>query len=232
MNINCCKKDASFEGAQDIIYNEKDIKSFIDKDVLRMRLGGFNTYGMTQEFYSKKNQRMAGCGPTAASNMIYYLYKNNRLTEKLGKKIFKERDFETDIKKLMNFSWSYITPGVMGVHNTEIFRDGFKKIIDDYNLDLEVENYVVPAKITTKKTDEIILEARNFIKKGLDEGAPVAFLNLINKSTVDTWHWVSIVSIEGNTVEIFDGYDNFKEDISKWIKNRYMGGGFIRLRKK
>lgn len=231
MNMNCCKKDMNDKNVQSLIYNEKDMVASIDKKLLRMKLGGFNTYGMTQEFYSQKNQRLAGCGPTAASNMIYYLYKNQKLSQELSKKIFKERDFETDIKRLMNLSWNYITPGAMGVHSTEIFRYGFKRIIEDYNLDYDVENFVVPRKITIMKTEDILVESRNFIKEGLDEGAPIAFLNLINKSNVDTWHWVSIVSIEGNTVEIFDGYHNFKEDISKWIKNRYMGGGFVRLKK-
>lgn len=176
-------------------------------------------YGCNQEWYKKKWQRMAGCGPTAASNIILYKRKNAGIKRNDGLAVMEEM-------------WKHITPKLNGVNNTNIFYRGLSSYANSVGARLSYDAVDVPKKKEIRPSLENIV---SFIKKSLEDDVPVAFLNLCNgdEKLLDKWHWVTLVSVEYEedyscvNIEILDESIKKTIDLRLWYHTTTLGGGFV-----
>ena len=183
-------------------------------------------YGSNQEWYLKRWQRMAGCGPSSATNMIYY-YNKQREEEQAGSVWTKDQYLI-----LMNDLWRYVTPSFGGVSSTVMFRQGLDRYLDKNKVNLRLSTLDIPKKVSERPQVQQVLA---FITEALSKDSPVAFLNLEHGTIeeLDSWHWVTIISMEyqegDNTAytDILDGGLIKRIDLLEWFRTTKMGGGFV-----
>ncbi|MGD9568280.1 MAG: hypothetical protein AB7V48_08130 [Sedimentibacter sp.] len=176
-------------------------------------------YGCNQEWYKKPWQRMAGCGPTVATNIILYSRKNIGISK-------------NESLMIMNEMWEHVTPTIKGVNSTNIFYDGLVSYSKSKNKKLCYDAVDVPKKKKMRPSFEKVVD---FIKFSLKNDIPLAFLNLCNGEEVclDKWHWVTLVSLEyeedlsGAVIEILDEGIKKNIDLLLWYNTTTLGGGFI-----
>jgi hypothetical protein len=174
--------------------------------------------GCNQVWYKKKWRKMAGCGPTAASNIVIYSNKN-----KINK---------NDALEIMDELWNYVTPTLMGVNTTEIFYEGFMKYAAENNRNAQFKVIDIPKEKETRPSYEMMFD---FIEASLDNDVPIAFLNLCNgeEKFLDKWHWVTIISLEYEgdkslaAVEILDEGMVKKINLPLWYRTTTLGGGLV-----
>ncbi len=184
-------------------------------------------FGCDQEWYPTEWQKKSGCGPTTACNILLYLKFLN----------FSEKKLKKDNSKAFALSqmqevWRYITPTEQGIPTTKIFCHD----IDDYykskGLKATCYSFEIPKEKYLRPGFADVIE---FIEKAMLADSPVAFLNLCNGEvhSLDSWHWVSIVSLEFNekdnvgNVEIVDEGILKKIDFYSWYKTTKLGGGLV-----
>jgi hypothetical protein len=161
-------------------------------------------FGLDQDWFPGFWQRKAGCGPCTGANILLYLSRSGRL--ELPMQITDQGSFVS----LMERSWEYITPGVMGLNSPFMME--------------------IPGD-TARRPDPRLAE--DFIRKGLNLDSPVAFLNLSNGDIpgLESWHWVTIVGLSGTGEEaVMNIYDNGKRldvNLRRWLKTTKRGGGFV-----
>lgn len=176
-------------------------------------------YGCNQQWYKKPWQRMSGCGPTTASNIILY-NKKSKTTSKIDSVI------------LMDEMWKYVTPTLKGVNTTKIFYEGLKSYAKSKGAESTFDVLEVAKDKNMRPT---FIDLTNFIKNSLENDVPLAFLNLCNgeEKCLDKWHWVTVVSLEyeedGSTafIEILDEGMKKTIDLLLWFKTTTLGGGFV-----
>lgn len=177
-------------------------------------------FGFNQEWYKSKWQRLAGCGPTAASSLIYYgLHQENNLDK--NKAI-----------QLMETLWEYVTPGMGGVYKRSMFTDGLKRYFDKHQINANIESIEVTKN---KKIRMSLIDTVNFIETGLSSNSLIAFLNLDNgdEEKLDEWHWVVICGVDVHEnhsqvfVNIIDDGKLFAIDLDLWLKTTKKGGAFV-----
>lgn len=176
-------------------------------------------YGCNQEWYKKPWQRMAGCGPTVASNIILYSKKNVSISK-------------NESIAIMDEMWKHVTPTMKGVNTTNIFYNGLLSYAKNKGSMLLYDAVDVPKKKEMRPTFEILID---FIKNSLENDVPLAFLNLCNgeEKCLDKWHWVTIISLEYEedlnyvSIEILDESINKKIDLKLWYDTTTLGGGFV-----
>lgn len=181
-------------------------------------------YGCNQEWYSTEWQRLSGCGPSVAANIVFYL-------EALGKT---SNNKETMLM-LMEESWGYVTPTSEGIPTTKMFCDAMKLYALAKGLQVESGCFDLPAE---KEHRPLLQNMLSFIDAALLNDAPVAFLNLCNgeEKKLDSWHWVTIISLEYSEdsssafVNILDEGVIKKIDLELWYKTTNLGGGFSYFR--
>jgi hypothetical protein len=183
----------------------------------RMYIAGYNgeTYiGGSQEWYPDRWRRASGCGPVAASNLIWY---------KTG-----QRGGIDAYKALMNEMFTFVTPGMQGVNTAKIFTDGLSRYGGQNGLDFRPKVLEVPARPCRRLGED---EVYTFISEGLQSDAPVAFLNLSNGTlgNLENWHWVTILSLDTGEAEISDGGGTCRISLSEWFRTSLLGGVFIHL---
>ena len=180
--------------------------------------------GGSQEWYHDRWQRISGCGPTAASNLVWYMA---RPKPAVPSHINGGADHYME---LQNEMFSYVTPGMQGVNSSSIFTRG----VENYGRkhDLRITSHVVeiPGK-PSKQPDAD--ELRNFVAEALQSDAPVAFLNLSNGtlSNLDKWHWVTVIAMEPDTMatDVCDQGAVLTIDLAEWLRTSILGGALIYL---
>jgi hypothetical protein len=184
-------------------------------------------YGCNQEWYATEWQRLSGCGPAAACNMIFYL-NHTQPAFGLGQRI----NSKDSLLSLMEEIWEYVTPTKQGIPTTKMFYEAMLNYTKAKGLNVEYGFCNVPEnKFHRPELSEII----NFLENALIKDAPVAFLNLCNGEVknLDRWHWVTIISLEyaedGNTafVDILDEGLIKNIDLALWYNTTRLGGGFV-----
>ncbi len=183
-------------------------------------------YGCNQTWYATKWQRLAGCGPSAASNIIYYLSHNPAVSnsaQRIGKETY---------LMLMKEMWKYVTPTLKGVSTTKRFYKGVLSYADSKGQRIQYASCDLPKK---KMQRPPFPEVLHFVETGITQDIPVAFLNLCNGEVenFDRWHWVTIISLEytedGNSafVSVLDEGVIKKIDLALWYNTTTLGGGFV-----
>lgn len=184
-------------------------------------------FGCDQEWYVSEWQRISGCGPTAASNIIYYLSKTWPA--------FKEKTIHNNKESclsLMEELWEYVTPDEEGVDTTKRFVESMRAYFDFLGLTPSGEVCDVPEEARQRPALSDILE---FLLQAMADDAPVAFLNLCSGTVenLESWHWVTIVTVEhsedGNRVlaVILDEGTVKTIDLALWYRTTELGGGFV-----
>ncbi|NLZ49087.1 MAG: hypothetical protein GX895_09955 [Clostridiales bacterium] len=206
-----------------------NIKAISNLDILKIYDNSDNKtyYGCDQEWYSSKWQRLSGCGPTVATNIIFYLLHR--------KDVFSyENSFngKTHWMSLMEEIWQYVTPTSRGIPNTKLFCEGMVKYSEAKEMNILHSYFDVPKDKNYRRPFQELIK---FIETGLDKDIPVAFLNLCNgnEKNLDKWHWVTIVSLEyeedGSSAfaNILDCGSILKVDLALWYDSTKEGGGFV-----
>lgn len=201
------------------------IHSIKNQNILKIEDNNMIYYGSNQDWFTRRWQRMSGCGPSAVANVIYYL------TSTKAGSTYDLKLTKTECLNLMNEIWNYVTPGLGGVSSTTMLCKGVQKYVNYKKLNIKMDYIDIPKKITQRPN---ILQVAEFIKRALEKDSPVAFLNLEHGSIyeLDSWHWVTIISLEQvseetSFVSILDGGMVKRINLSEWLKTTKLGGGFV-----
>lgn len=202
--------------------------SIKDKNILKIEDENNNTiiYGSNQMWFKKRWQRMSGCGPSAVVNILYYLNCTR------GNMPSCSNLTKSECLALMDELWSYITPGLGGISSTGMLRNGIQKYLLYKSINIKLESLDVPKK---KAFRPDLHKVVTFLANSLKSDSPVAFLNLEHGTILDldSWHWVTIISLEYDLDEevafvgILDGGLEKRIDLSKWLHLTKLGGGFV-----
>lgn len=177
-----------------------------------------------QDWFRGFWQRKAGCGPTTGANLLYYLSRFNCLRLPVD---VKDRE---GFLKLMEYTWDYLTPGMMGLNSTQMMQKGLDEMLARAGSDARSRALDIPAKESERPPHEAVAA---FIRAGLEENSPVAFLNLNNGglSRLESWHWVTVMGLVGEgpeaALDIFDNGERFFINLADWLAGTSRGGGFV-----
>ncbi len=190
------------------------------KNIDYLRIEGSELYGCDQEWYGKPWQRLSGCGPTAASMISLYQIHPKK----------KPKTIE-DAKATMNIIWNYVTPGFGGINRLDRFYNGYSKYLTSLNIVHFNHALEIPKNIEHRPD---LSQVISFIRSGLEDDAPVAFLNLNNGKVhnLDAYHWVIINGLDlsdPNAVYayILDGGKRLVINLSLWLETTTASGGFV-----
>ena len=184
-------------------------------------------YGYDQDWFATSYRRVRGCGPTAAAMLLGYLQQRDGL----------ELSFPGgDRKKAarsMEHAWKYFTPHfALGIYSTRLFCLGAVKLILDNALPMRVKCLSIPLRKSCRPSPR---KAAAFIKRGLADDCPVAFLNLQKGACrqLNGWHWTIIMGLEERRGKDFILiYDNGEQKtcvLADWLETSLLGGGFVWL---
>jgi hypothetical protein len=186
--------------------------------------GGVN-FGGSQEWYQTPRQRGSGCGPTAASSVIWYL---SRTQPRLSALCPAADNAQASFLTLMETMFSYVTPGRGGVNTTAIFTNGARRYGTDVGVPLEIQAQEIP---TIRKLRPTVEKLRDFLLNAIESDLPVAFLNLSSGllRNLDNWHWVLIIGLDPDSMmaTICDQGRFWDIDIGKWLRSSVFGGGMV-----
>lgn len=203
-------------------------KYFISNpEVLVVHDGSRSYYGANQTWYREEWQRRAGCGPTTAAQMFWYMGKTHEQFENFKTELPITKN---NILELMEDVWNYVTPATMGLNSPYIFKDGMEKYAQSLGINLKGEVLFVD---TCRCRRPQIEQTADFIAESIAQNLPVAFLNLSNGSltNLDGWHWVLLTGYNRHThfATMFDQGRCMNIDILSWLKTTFLGGAFVRV---
>lgn len=183
-------------------------------------------YGSSQEWFKTKWQRLSGCGPTAVANILFYLNHTN------SDSLETASTSKSDYMLFMEEIWQYVTPNLGGISSTKMLCKGAQKYMKAKKLNIKLDVIDIPKKRILRPDFKKILQ---FVDVALSSNMPVAFLNLQNGAVthLDSWHWVTIISLEysedGSTaiIDILDEGMIKKINLAQWYHATTLGGGFV-----
>lgn len=181
--------------------------------------------GADQDWFPRQIQRWSGCGPTSASLLLCYL----AATRPALRGLYPEGAMDLpSYTKFMCGVWDYVTPGHHGLHKPEMYVDGVAAYAAARDLKLTLKALEVPAAKTKRPAFE---DCAAFIRAGLAEDCPAAFLNLSNGKVgdLDAWHWVTIIGMDGDMATILDSGREYPIDLRLWYETTKKRGGFVAL---
>ena len=183
--------------------------------------------GGNQDWFDDHWHKMSGCGPIAASNLIWY---QARSRAELCALCDIENGGYADFRTLMDSMFSHITPGRGGIHNSRLFIPGLLEYCQSRGVPMETDCLDIRRM---PRSAPNVDEVRDFLVRWLEKDCLVAFLNLSNGKLVlpDSWHWVTIMSLEpeGMTALISDEGRTYEADMGKWIETSVLGGALVAL---
>lgn len=195
-------------------------------ELFHIKRGEMVYQGPNQSWYKEAFQRTAGCGPTACSNIMWYLSKTRQNYQNLCPYDGSTYD---GFLSLMEDMWNYVTPGFMGVNKLEMLMDGAISYGKERGINLKCSTYGVPG--TKIFTQPDVKGAITFLESAIKKDLPVAFLNLSNGKlkNLESWHWVTIwaLDLENEKISILDQSRIEEVDLRLWITTTSLGGGFV-----
>ncbi|AEV28671.1 hypothetical protein SpiGrapes_0844 [Sphaerochaeta pleomorpha str. Grapes] len=187
---------------------------------------GATIYGCDQLWYHSYWQRLSGCGPSTATNLMLYFQNKGSIPTKIA--VHDKKTFTA----LMELLWQFVTPRYQGVHLLSQFYQGVEGYMQSIKGSLDSSYLEIPKEKELRPSFDSIVE---FIVEGLKNDSPIAFLNLSRGSlkNLDEWHWVTLVGIryEENSgcyyATIYDASKKWDIDLGQWYDTTKRGGGFI-----
>lgn len=178
--------------------------------------------GVDQEWYTGYRQRLSGCGPSTATNILRYY--RDRLTLPVRAQTREEA------RELMELVWDYVTPTLMGLNTTRRYVEGIDRLQAEKGWGLSCRRLDISDRESQRPAAG---QVADFIREGLASDCPVAFLNLSRGSleNLDQWHWVTLVALEEEEGQLWaEAVDNgrlLRLDLSLWLRSTTRGGGFV-----
>lgn len=182
------------------------------------------SYGAQQRFYSSQWKQAAGCGPTAASNLVLYEFRKDLCEE--------TAIHEESIRQIMNVMWKHITPGIMGVHVYHKFVKGIQRYLKEQNLSFSVKHLYIDKNKGIRVSIE---DTQKWLEEALSQNHLVAFLNRHNglENALDRWHWVVLYKVDYDEndckVMILDQGKKIEIDLKLWLNSTKDCGAFVVL---
>ena len=207
--------------------NDVSIKhpEWLDIDV-----NGDISHGYDQEWFDDEWQRLSGCGPTSAAQVLSYSEFRDGLLD-----VSTTANHALALER-MNVVWNYVKPRFGGgVYKTQWMERGLSRLFDDKNLPYEVHMLNVSPFSASRVEVEA---AAQFIHDALSQDVPVAFLNRHKgkEPALYTWHWVPLYKMfmDGDDIRcgIFDEGEIRDFSLVHWLKDTILGGGFCYITKK
>ncbi len=205
----------------------RDVISIRSPEFLHIQKEEAISYGAHQEWYMKWKMRKAGCGPTAASNLLWYLAATR--PEKAAALCNGDGCQYAGMLALMEDVCKYIAPGLLGVNTAAMLTNGAVRFGEARGVPLSPRVLEVPVEVHRRPNSDEVLK---FLISALADDLPVAFLNLSNGGVknLEAWHWVTLVSVDRNLrAEIYDQERSQSIDIGLWLKTTKRGGAFVVL---
>lgn len=180
--------------------------------------------GSDQEWFSTEQQRLTGCGPSTAANILFYINRKEN-ADCCG-------NDRSDLISFMEDAWESVTPGENGIPSTTLFLEKLKQYAKLHD---RIFRYFV-LNVSPQQSERPSLdEVEAFIRQGLQADVPIAFLNLDHGAAkaLESWHWVTIVGLicteDGRMahVSICDEGVSKQVDLRLWLETTVQGGGFI-----
>lgn len=194
-------------------------------DYAKIKLSETRYTYANQLWYKNRWKIQAGCGPTNASQLIWYLIKSNEEYAYLKNNSLNDK---VEFMKLMDELWYYITPKLAGVHSVKIFSKGLSQFLIDNSIKLEIASLDLRKKLFKKPKFAVV---EKFIIESLSNNNLVAFLTLSNGKINElyNWHWTTIFEYDSSTNEAFiiDAEREFKINIKNWYESSFLGGGLV-----
>ena len=183
-------------------------------------------FGCNQEWYGTDWQRRAGCGPTVAATLFYYLFRPGNLC-------FSQQEWLARMEEV----WNYVTPTERGMPTTQLFYQSLLSYATAKQRPVVHACCNVPEERSDRPT---LHETIRFLVDGLGQDAPVAFLNLCNgeEANLHRWHWVTVIGLEyakDGSRAVLKTLDEGKiktVDLALWLDTTALGGGFVYFRPK
>jgi hypothetical protein len=184
-------------------------------------------YGCDQEWFLTEWQRLSGCGPSVATNIILYLTNKGN-----GKGLRHNNNSKNECLLLMEEVWKYVTPTCDGISSIKMFCDLMQSYIKSKGLNSEYKYMNLPENQDERPR---LVEVLGFLEGALIKDLPIAFLNLCNgaEKNLESWHWVTIISLEHNEerkevyINILDEGLLKKIDLKLWYNTTTREGGFV-----
>jgi hypothetical protein len=189
--------------------------------------GGDEKYGGMQLWYTTEWQRRAGCGPTTAALLLWYLAQTRADCQALC-------GYPAGVQKgflwLMEEVWQYVTPGMRGLNKTSMMAEGAVSYAAARGVALECGVFDIPEILCKRPGLEALSD---FISQSVESDSPVGFLNLSNGrlTNLDNWHWVTIVGYDrgSHTALMYDQGRRVEIDLELWLRTTLFGGGFVSI---
>ena len=178
-------------------------------------------YGCDQEWYGTDWQRRAGCGPTVAATLFYYMFRPDNLC-------FSRSEWLARMEEV----WLYVTPTERGMPTTGLF---FQSVLS-YAAAKQQKIGHACCDVPEEKGDRPKLaELVEFLRSGLSQDTPIAFLNLCNgeETNLHRWHWVTVIGMEyaaDRSQALLHTLDEGRMktvDLACWLDTTVLGGGFV-----
>lgn len=192
-----------------------------------LEINGGAYIGGSQEWYPERWQRMSGCGPTAAANLIWYLARSRPELQALCEVGTAGRD---SFIRLMTEMFSYITPGMGGVNNYSVFTRGLLRYCEAHNANMNANCLEVASKPRSGPPLSLVCD---YLTSALQSDLPAAFLNLTNGAlaNLESWHWVTIVALETDNMlaTVSDQGRTIDINLASWLETSMLGGAMVTL---
>lgn len=121
-------------------------------------------YGCDQRWYTTEWQRLSGCGPSVATNIIFYL---NHVQFTFG--LDKEKNSKNKCLELMEEIWEYVTPTRQGIPTTKMFYEAVLTYSKAKEIDVEYSFLNVPEEQSLRPQ---LTEILHFIEEALLKDVP------------------------------------------------------------
>ena len=184
--------------------------------------------GADQEWYRELWQRQAGCGPTNAAQLLWYLAQTRPHCRALANW---DCGSQEGFLALMEEVWHYVTPGKMGVNSTSILSGGVLRYGEERGVPLICRVLEIAAKPFFRRP--AAAEVMEFIGAALADDLPLAFLNLAKGAltNLDSWHWVTLVALDKTdmTATMYNQGQEAVINMGLWLRTSVLGGGFVAL---
>lgn len=180
--------------------------------------------GSDQEWFATERQRLTGCGPSAAANILFYIERKEN-NDCCG------RD-RADLLSFMEEAWQTVTPQKNGIPSTALFQEK----VDQYAKLHRKQFYYSVLDVSSQQSKRpSLFKVIGFIRQGLRADVPIAFLNLDHgiEENLESWHWVTIAGMtyseNEQVVQVFICDEGITKliNLKLWLETTVQGGGFV-----
>lgn len=209
---------------------QKDVCSIQMPELLTIRQSGRVAshlyYGANQSWYPSLWQRQAGCGPTVAATLFWYLAQTRAACAPL---CAHDGTDKNGFLQLMQDVWQEVTPSPAGT-TISLFKNGVQRYGYKRGVPLFVRVMNIPALLAVRQPAEAMLD---FLQDAFRRDIPVAFQNYSNGAlkNLEAWHWVTLVAVhkQSGMALMYDQGSQCEIDIQLWRDTAVRSGKLVTI---